>query len=78
MQLIAEQLQSLQTLLMFMMFIINILFAGGIAKDAGRLAKQGHDTWLVSGLVWAFATLIAGILVVLVYWFVHHANLQRK
>jgi len=57
--------------------IINIIFAGGIARDSGIIHKQGQPIYLVSGLVWAFAALVGGILVVAVYWLVHHTNLTR-
>ncbi|MCD8500323.1 MAG: hypothetical protein LRY43_04835 [Gammaproteobacteria bacterium] len=52
--------------------IVHILFSGAVAKDAGELIKRGLKTHLVSGVTWAFATLIGGPLVAVGYWFIHH------
>jgi len=60
------------------MYIINFIFASAVAKDAGQVAKNGEKTAMVSGLVWAFSTLILGIYVAAIYWFIHHSTLTRR
>ena len=55
--------------------ILHILFAGAVAKDSGKITKTGLKTALVSGVTWAFATLIGGVFIAAIYWFIHHSNL---
>ena len=74
---LANSMQTLQFVLLAVTALIHILFAGAIAKDAGRLGKQGATTFLVSGITWAFATLIGGVAVVALYWLVHRSTLTR-
>ena len=71
------QLQTLSILLTLINALLHLIFAGGIAKDAGMLNKMGQKTALVSGPVWAFSTLIGGVFVAAIYWFIHHSNLTR-
>lgn len=70
-------MQTLSIILLIINAIIHILFAGSVARDSGNLTKNGDQTCLVSGLTWAFATLIGGVLVAAVYWFIHHSTLTR-
>jgi len=72
-----SQIQNLMILLMIVNAIIHLVFAGGIARDAGNLYKLGQKTALVSAPTWAFATLIGGVFVAAVYWFIHHSTLTR-
>lgn len=78
---IAQQYsQSIQTFYLLMLLIngiIHILFAGAVAKDGGHLQKVGGRTALVSAPTWAFATLIGGVVVATIYWFIHHSTLTR-
>lgn len=57
--------------------ILHIIFAGAIARDSGQLSKVGRNTYLVSGVTWAFATLVGGVFVAAVYWFMHYSTLSR-
>jgi len=77
MQFFAEPLQNIYLLIIALKVIINLIFATAVAKDAGSFEKQGSSPSLVSGLTWAFATLIGGILVAAIYWFIHHSTLTR-
>ena len=68
-----SQIASLQLLITLITIIIHVIFAGAVAKDAGSLAKTGQKTMLVSGVTWAFATLIGGVFVAAVFvlaWFI--------
>jgi hypothetical protein len=58
--------------------IIHIIFAGAVATDAGKLHKQQLQPLLVSGVTWAFATLLGGVFVAAVYWLMHHSTLTRR
>jgi hypothetical protein len=62
-------------------FIVNLFFALAVNRDANRLQGEGSELFLVSGRVWAFATLLGGVTVTGIYWFVHHrhwATLRRS
>jgi hypothetical protein len=74
---IVKEFQSINLLILAINAIVHILFTGAVARDAGKLAKLGRQTQLVSGMVWAFATLVGGVFVAAVYWFMHHLPYAR-
>lgn len=57
--------------------LIHIIFAGAIARDAGIMQKNGIKIQLVSGITWAFATLVGGVFIAGLYWFIHHSTFTR-
>lgn len=71
------QLSTILMLIAIINGLIHLIFAGAVAKDAGRFNTLGQKTALVSAPVWAFATLIGGVMVAGLYWFIHHSNLTR-
>jgi hypothetical protein len=71
------QIQTFYYLLLLINAILHVIFAGGVARDAGNLNKLGQRTALVSAATWAFATLIGGIITAAIYWFIHHSTLTR-
>lgn len=73
----ANQLTSFYYLFMLINAILHIIFAGAVAKDAGRLHKMGQKTLLVSSHTWAFTVLIGGVFTAVVYWLMHHSSLTR-
>ncbi len=73
----ADQIGSIQILILLINVLVHLFFAGGVARDAGRMQKLGQETAIVSGYLWAFATLIGGVWVAIGYWFIHHSNLTR-
>ena len=77
MQFVAEPLQNIYILVIGLKVIINLIFATAVARDSGFFEKHGSSTSLVSGLTWAFATLIGGIFIAAIYWFIHHSTLTR-
>ncbi len=72
-----EQAVAIQYLIVFINAVIHIIFAGAVARDGGVLAKTGQKTILVSGLTWAFATLIGGVFTATIYWVIHHSKFTR-
>ncbi len=59
--------------------IVHIAFAIAVWVDTGQMAVRQHrSTFLVGGGLWALATLIGGIMVVAVYWLVHHSTLRPQ
>lgn len=72
-----SSLQTLHYLLILINAILHLIFAGGVAKDAGSLYKLGQKPAMVSASTWAFATLIGGIIPAAIYWFIHHSTLTR-
>ena len=77
MQYVATPLQNVYLVVIGLKVIINMFFAAAVAKDAGQFVKRGAGTSLVSGVTWAFATLIGGVFIAAIYWFIHHSTLTR-
>ena len=73
----SSQIQTGYYLILLINAILHLVFAGGVARDAGSLHKIGQRTALVSGATWAFATLIGGVVIATIYWFIHHSTLTR-
>lgn len=70
-------LSSLSIMITVISVIVHVIFASAIARDAGNLAKTKRTTYLVSGVSWAFATLIGGVFVAGLYWIMHYSSLAR-
>lgn len=73
----ATQVQTMHYLLLIINGILHFLFAGAVARDAGKLNQLGQRPALVSAATWAFATLIGGVITAAIYWFIHHSTLTR-
>lgn len=74
---LATQWQSIQFMLLVINAVLHVIFAGAVARDAGRLQKQGVRTQLVSAVTWAFATLLGGVFIAAIYWFMHRVNWKK-
>ena len=72
-----QSLQAWQQILVLINALIHFLFAGAVANDCGKLSKQGLKPILVAPATWAFTTLIGGVYVAGLYWFLHHSTLTR-
>ncbi len=77
-QLFSHSFQSALWLILILQIILHLIFAAAVAKDAGLILKQGRTTWLVSGMTWALATLLGGVFVAALYWFIHYFNIYQK
>ncbi len=73
----SHSIQTFYLLVLVINGLLHILFAGAVAKDAGHLQKVGQKPALVSAPTWAFATLLGGVMIAAVYWFIHHSTLTR-
>lgn len=71
------QIQTFFYLIALINGILHFIFAGAVAKDAGRLHRLGIKPVLVSAPTWAFATLIGGVFTATIYWLLHHSTLTR-
>ena len=76
-QQISNQLQNLYYLILVINAILHLIFAGAVARDGGKLNKHSLQTVLVSAPVWAFATLVGGVVTAAIYWFIHHSTFTR-
>jgi len=70
-------LQNVHFAILILTGLLHLMFAGAVAKDSGRLAKEKIPTCLVSGITWAFATLIGGVFTAAIYWLMHHSSFAR-
>ena len=57
--------------------IVHIVLAMAVWQDGKRLDRDGRPTFFVDPFFWALMTLMCGLLVVLVYWLMHHSTLRR-
>lgn len=77
-QLLGNSINSIHWLMLVIQVILHLIFAAAVAKDAGLIMKKGRTTWLVSGMTWALATLLGGVYVAAIYWFIHYSNIMQK
>ena len=57
--------------------IVHLVLAAAVWQDGNRLDRDGRPTYFVGPFFWAFMTLMCGLLVVLVYWLMHHSTQRR-
>lgn len=57
--------------------VIHLTLALAIYRDADQIERSGFSTVFVGRFLWTFMTLIGGLLVVTVYWLMHHSTLRR-
>ena len=74
----ASSIQTITTLILLVNVVLHLLFAAGIAKDVGFFNSRGIKTRFVGGMTWVVATLIGGVMVVVIYWFIHHSQLAKS
>ena len=65
-------LQSFRLAYYLLTALVHVAFAAGVARDAGHMLHYRGGTILVGPYVWAFATLVGGVLVAVAYWVLHH------
>ena len=72
-----QSLDIFQQMLLLINALIHFLFASAVANDCGKLIKQGLKPILTSPATWAFTTLLGGVYVAGLDWFLHHSTLTR-
>lgn len=70
-------IQSIGSMLVALNILLHLIFASAVARDAGLISNQRRTTYLVSGVTWAFATLLGGVFVAAIYWVMHYSTLAR-
>ncbi|MBI1311539.1 hypothetical protein GC176_09545 [bacterium] len=58
--------------------VVHVVLALAVWEDGTRLDRDGSPTFFVGPFFWAVMTLMCGLLVVLVYWLMHHSTLRRE
>ena len=74
---LANEMNLIKTLVTVVTALIHLIFAGAVAKDSAYLNKLGQPIFLVSGITWAFATLMGGVIIATIYWILHHSKLCK-
>jgi hypothetical protein len=74
---LVTQIETFFYLIAIINGVLHLIFATAVARDTGKLTRLGQKPILVSGATWAFATLIGGVFVASVYWFLHYSTLTR-
>lgn len=77
MQNFSTEWQSVLTIVALISALVHLIFSGAVAHDAGKITKAGGSIQLVSPMTWAFATLVGGVPVAAIYWFMHHVNFSK-
>jgi hypothetical protein len=72
-----NSIQTMQFLLLLINILVHLLFAGAVARDAGKMVSLGQYPALVSAWTWAFATLLGGVFTAAIYWFIHHSTCTK-
>ena len=70
-------MQNIHLAILILTGLLHLIFAGAVAKDSGKLTKDNIPTCLVSGITWAFATLIGGVFTAAIYWIMHRSTFTR-
>jgi len=56
--------------------VVHVALSIGVYRDAIALRSKGMNTFFVTPVVWAGATLLGGVISLLAYWFIHHSSLK--
>ena len=63
------------SILAIVAFVIHIVFARAVYRDATTRRDSGRQLWFVSPLMWGGATLLGSALAAAVYWLMHYSTL---
>ena len=74
----SQTIMSLQAILMLVTALLHLLFAAGVARDVGERHRNYLPVYFIPGFAWVLATLLGGILVLAVYWLMHHSSLSKR
>lgn len=70
-------INNISMVIFFINVLLHLIFAAGIAKDIGNMAKRGAHPQFVPGFAWVLATLLGGVFVAVAYWIMHYSSLAR-
>jgi len=57
--------------------IVHVALTMAVWQDGERLDREGRPTFFVGPFLWSLMTLMGGLLVVTIYWLMHHSMLRR-
>lgn len=60
-----------------LVLVVRFLFAVAILSDAQKMREKGRRFVFIGPTLWVLATLAGGLMVVALYWLVHHSKLRR-
>jgi len=58
-----------------LLVIVQVAFAIAVYSDALALERTQREPVLVIASIWGLATLVGGVFVAGLYWFIHHSTL---
>ncbi len=57
-------------------FLLNLLFALGVLRDAHRRQDRNRELLFVGPTTWFFGVVFGSFLVLALYWLMHHSSLS--
>jgi len=67
---------ALTTILMMVVFILNIILAVAVYLDAERQIARQRPLFFFGSGFWTIVVLVTGLLGLAVYWAMHHSTLR--
>lgn len=69
---------NVSLLILVLTFLVHLFCAIGVARDSNNFTRQQIPTQIISPPVWVMASLLGGIIVLALYWAMHHSTLARR
>lgn len=55
--------------------LLHLFLTIGVYQEASDRTIRGRKLWFIGPFLWAFATLLGGIVTAAIYWLMHHSTL---
>lgn len=76
-QWLQNEIKTVAVIILIINVLLHLIFANAVARDGMLLKRKQKSPYLVSGLTWAFATLVGGVFVAGLYWFMHYSKMSK-